>query len=181
MAEATRTLRVTAPTKPLAMDLQTSGEGARELSPDQVEQIRKNRQIAAEHFRANETDGEEAEAPLPTDPVEDIESVEVQLPNGRIVEYGPRGNVSTRLRVAQIMGQSNNHVLFMTLNTLLNIRAIDGKAVRTITNQTDAQAIANAIGDSGLEVLERVHLQCWPGETRDSLPIVKKNLLRPGI
>jgi hypothetical protein len=181
MAEATRTLRVTAPVKPLAMDLQTAGEGEREFSADQVEQIRKNRQIAAEHFRANETDDEEAEAPLPTAPIEDIESVEVQLPNGRIVEYGPRGNVSARLRIAQIMGQSNNQILFMTLSTLLNIRAIDGKAVRTITNQTDAQAVANAIGDSGLEVLERVHLQCWPAETQDSLPIVKKNLRGPGI
>lgn len=112
---------------------------------------------------------EEAE----TQPIEDIESVEVQLPNGRIVLFGPPATPAS-LRVAQMLGTQASGLLVTIVSTLLYVREIDGQAVRPVGDLVTAQAMLNQLGDDGLDILGAVYQECWPALTRSALPILKK-------
>ena len=92
------------------------------------------------------------------------------------VEYGPKRGVSNSIKTAQIIGSQVNPLMMMTVTTLLNIRSIDGRPPRAIGNLVDVQALANEIGDDGLDTLGLCHAEYFPAITRENLPVLKKNL-----
>ncbi len=123
---------------------------------------------------AAEAEAEAAEAAA-APPIEDIESVEVRLPNGSVVLFGPPATPAS-IRVAQMLGPQASGLTISIATVLLYIQAIDDVPVRQIGNfQVDGQALLNRIGDDGLDLLSAVSQECWPGISRSALPIIKKN------
>jgi hypothetical protein len=179
---ADRSFTVTAPAKPLVPDLQAAAEGVKLPNEEAAARVRAQRAAQHERFRAQaemQEAEDAAEEDVPVEPIEQVENVVVRLPNGMEVDYGPRPGISNRIKIAQIVGNSINPILTLTAQILLNIRTIDGKRVRPINNLVDLQAVANQIGDDGLELLENVQVEFWKPIDRNHLPVLKKNIREP--
>lgn len=113
---------------------------------------------------------------VPYEPDEDLESVEVKLPNGLLVEYGPPRNISLTMRVIKLLGESaESGVTAGIYRILLSIRTIDGVPAAPITSTIDAEKLANRIGDAGIDILTMVHHTHWKPLRLTALPVVKKN------
>lgn len=109
-------------------------------------------------------------------PHEDLESIEVQLPDGRNVVIGPPPGVSLTMRNAMMFGPETPNRLLSSMVRLMHcIRSIDGKSVPTINNLVDAQALANALGDTAIDLLFGVLADYWPALSQKDLVIVKKS------
>ena len=106
-------------------------------------------------------------------PREDIESVEVAIPNGSVVLFGPPA-VPASIRLAQMLGPQASNLLISIVSQLLYVRAINGAPVVPVSDIITAQALLNRIGDDGLDVLNAVSAECWPAVNRQALPIIKK-------
>jgi hypothetical protein len=119
-----------------------------------------------------------APSAAPAEPVEDIESVEIELPNGRVVVYGPTRGKSHALALSRIfrgpaalapLGQQ-------VVDQLFNIRSIDGQEVEWPKTIGEAQAIMDLIDDDGWEHLSLAQRLYWPNVTEDRLKVLKKNM-----
>ena len=98
----------------------------------------------------------------------------------RVVEYGPRPNVSRYMRSAMILGdQSGNVVLDQITKCVLAVRSIDGDPVREIGTLVQVQAVANKLGDDGINLLVSLDNEYWPGVRRSDLPAIKKTFREP--
>lgn len=153
------------------MDLQAAGTPP-PVDEAVAKEVLRRRETTANTFRSNDA-VPEPEPPAPDASYEDIDSVVLRLPNGLEVEYGPRPGVSNRVKIAQLVGAQVNPLLIMLVTTLLNVRRVND-AVPSIGNMVDVQALANRLGDDGLELLETAHIQFWRPIDRDNLPIVRK-------
>lgn len=110
-------------------------------------------------------------------PREDVESVEVQLPDGRVVLFGPPPMVSLTIKIAELLGEkASNPVLSASARIMLCVRAIDGKAVPPINSVVEVKKWAGVVGDAGLDTLGMVYAQYWSPPTIEDLPVLKKNL-----
>lgn len=143
----------------------------------------KTQNLHAEQHQRNaaaaDNDGESllAELAEAVKPREDVESIELQLPDGRVVLFGPPPGVSLTARVAMLMaGQPASDELDMVTRVLLCIRSIDDKRMPPITNRVDVQKCANLVGDNGLDVLGYMLKEHWPAVKLGELPMIKKNL-----
>ena len=116
-----------------------------------------------------------AEQP-PHEPIEDVESVEVQLPNGMVVEFGPPRDISLTMRVIKLLGDDAGSMQGMIYQLLLSIRSINGTPVPPITNTIEGEKLANKIGDAGIDILLGVKNEYWKPIRVSQLPILKKNL-----
>lgn len=158
---------------PPAAKLKPSG---RRASAEETAEIQ--RQRAAIHDKARERGAaiadEQPAAPSP--PREPVESIELMLPNGRAVEYGPPHDVSLSLRIVDILGDETAAAKVVIVRTVLCVRKIDGRKPPGVANMVDVQKIANMISDDGLDILYVLHNTHWPPITSRDLPAVKKNL-----
>ena len=113
-------------------------------------------------------------APPPT-PREDLESIEFELPNGMQIVFGPPKGISLTYRIIAMMNGVDTGIAHQrVLRSLLCVRSIDGTAV-TLNNDIDANALANRIGDGGIELLNFYLNEYWPPIRRNELPLLKKN------
>jgi hypothetical protein len=160
-----------------APKLQNKG---RTVSPEEAAQIQARRtEIRNRHRGENGQFAKEAEQPTPPAPREPVETIELTLPNGRAVKYGPPADVALTFRVIDICGDDNGAAKVAVVRSLLCIREIDGKPVPAIANMVDAQKLANMVGDDGLDVLYLLHNTTWPPLTLRDLPTIKKNHKQP--
>lgn len=116
---------------------------------------------------------EEETEPVP--PHEDVEAIEMTLPSGKVVEYGPRRGSNLSWDVAALMGdQSTNGMLAGVIKVVLCIRSIDGKAYQKPGEMILAKKIANMFDERDLDTMYAIHGEVWPPLRRAQLPLVKK-------
>ena len=111
-------------------------------------------------------------------------SVLLQAPDGRYIEVGPPAQ-STVFMVSRILG-SAPHVgdatpaLVMmdhnTVRSLMYVRALDGQMIPMPTTWADTNAIANLLGDVGVDLVIAAVSKFWRLATVEDLPVIKKNL-----
>lgn len=104
-----------------------------------------------------------------------VDYVEVDLPDGRKIEYGPPPNVSLSMQTAIILGAASANP---TLNTIaqvcLSVRKIDGHPIRAIGDLLGIQKLANILGDRAIDILFKVDRDTWPPLQLDDMPAVRK-------
>ena len=158
---------------PKMPDLNTTGR-RRPPTKEEREAVAASARAAGEAAQLRER--QETAVP-PAAPREDVESVEVQLPDGRTIMYGPPAGVSLSIRVAEFLGeQTQNPVLAAITRIILCVRSIDGQPVRSPGSLLDVKKIAASLGDSTIDLLGLIHAETWPPITKDDLPVLKKNL-----
>lgn len=111
---------------------------------------------------------------------EDIESIEVELPNGLTVEYGPPLGISLLDRLTRFYNDRDPTVAQHRLaRILMCVRKINNKTIAPIIDEIDRTKLANRIGDEGIDLLMYYDRLYWPPLTQADLPQVKKNLRQP--
>lgn len=145
------------------------------------EQIRSRR--AAIHQQARvDTAGPgidpQTDTPPPPPPVrEDIESVEFTAPNGMLLEYGPRNDISVVDRIARLYnGRDPSISEFRLTRILMGIRAINGVPPITITDEITRTKLANQVGDENIDLLMYYDRLNWPPLQQSELPVLRKKL-----
>lgn len=130
----------------------------------------KQEATAARNGAAPEADASEAETPR-----ERVDSIEVELPNGRHVEFGPPPNVSMTVRLLAFFGTRDpSRGEGMATTLAMCVRSIDGRAVQVV-EPIGRDKLINEIGDDGMEVLEHYYTRFWPRPTVMDLKLIKKN------
>jgi hypothetical protein len=144
-----------------------------------AEQIRQRRKQIHEQARVDTAGPGIAPNPEATPPPvrEDIETIEFTAPNGQIIEYGPRHDISLVDRIARMYsGRDPTVAEFRLTRILMGIRNINGKPPLTIVDEITRTKLANQIGDENIDLLmyyDRVH---WPPLQQSELPVIKKVL-----
>ena len=146
---------------------------------DRADDIRAKR--AKLHQKFEEREAVEKAEPVtleaPEAPDENLESIEAELPDGSIVEFGPPSGISLSMKIIRILGErAANEVEANILRVLMCVRSIDGVKQSSITTQIDAEKLANKIGDDGLQILAALYRLNWKPVTTKDLKVVKKNL-----
>lgn len=130
-----------------------------------------------QHARSSADNTEQAPDAEDVVPREDIATVELALPDGRQVVFGPPDGVSLTTRIAMMRaGQPPSEPLDMITRCCLCVRSINGKPPPVLSNQVDVAKLANQLGDNALDILAFVLSQYWPAVKLSELQIVKKNL-----
>lgn len=146
-------------------------EDLRRLKNAALDQLR-NRPAAEAAEAASEADADKDVEPRPR---EDIESVVLETPVGRSVEFGPVRMAS--FRVSEILGrEAGDPYLQMLTRVMLGVRAIDGTQVKPVTNVAEAKILATKLGDESIDVLWIAMNEFWPPVTKKDLRVLKKNL-----
>jgi hypothetical protein len=125
-----------------------------------------------------------AEDQVPAPPREDIDSIEITLLDGRVVEYGPPNNISLSDRIARLYstrtiaegGPDPGITEYRLTRLLMGVRTIGGKAVPPVTNLVERTRLANQLGDQAIDLLNLFDNRHWPPLRESELPVVKKNL-----
>jgi hypothetical protein len=107
---------------------------------------------------------------------EDLSTIDVELPDGRVVHFGPPEGIALQLRIAALLGDKLTSYTAHIMRTLMCVRAIEGKVMTPIANGVDAQRVANLIGEDGVDLLGLALQTYWPPMTPADLKVVKKNL-----
>lgn len=131
--------------------------------------------LASQQIADAQTDDTDSVAP--PEPREDVSSIELELPNGMTVIFGPPEGVSMSMRVLRLLGtDAENRIMVQIYRVLMCVREINGVDVPTITNRLDVDKLANRIGDQALDILSSAYRKYWPPLTVGDLPEIKKNL-----
>jgi hypothetical protein len=133
--------------------------------------------------------GSAPEESVPAPEREDIDSIEITLRDGRVVEYGPPGNISLSDRIARLYsarsladgGPDPGLTEYRLTRLLMGVRAINGNPVHPVTNLVERTRLANQLGDQAIDLLNLFDNRHWPPLTEAELPVVKKNLRQPGL
>lgn len=124
--------------------------------------------------REAEQTNEKTELPPPH---EDVESIEVVLIDKRKILLGPPPGVSLTMRIAlNIPEATTNQVIDKLARVLMSVRSIDEKVPAPITNLVSMQALANVIGDVGIDELNFWFDRHWGNLRISDLQLIKKNL-----
>jgi len=114
------------------------------------------------------------EAP-PAAPRENVESVEVAVPNGMVVVYGPRPGSNLSWDIAEMLGDAvRNNLKVALAKVALCVRSIDGREIKKPGNEIEARKIANVLGEDGIDMLYLVHDEVWPPVRKENLPTIRK-------
>lgn len=114
---------------------------------------------------------------------EDIESIEIPLPNGVVVEYGPPRGVSLQDRIVRMYsgrpfqdgGPDPGVTEYRMTRVLMGVRSLDGRPVQC-NDLIQRTKLANSIGDDGIDLLFYYDRLYWPPMTEAELPVIKKRL-----
>lgn len=108
---------------------------------------------------------------------EDVESVEIELLDKRKVVLGPPPGISLTMRIAMtIPDATTNPVVDKLARLCMSVRLINGEKPRAITNIVDLTAVANTIGDVGIDELNFWYEKHWGTLRISDLQLLKKNL-----
>jgi hypothetical protein len=125
--------------------------------------------------------GEAPPRPVPEEQAPELElrpeSIDLQLPNGKIVTLGTP-KTGTMLLLARLMGvispDRTDPVLLSFLKAIFYVRKIDGKDVPIPQDHVSVQALSNELGDAGEDIVLSAYATFWPPMTEKSLPVVRK-------
>lgn len=110
---------------------------------------------------------------------ESPDSVLLEMPNGKIVEFGPARGASATVRLIRLFGDagwtSQTAILY---RVLMSVRMIDNVAVKPIKTREDGERLIEQIGDDGIEVLFKAQQRFWPVDSNIDRLVLKKNLPR---
>lgn len=114
---------------------------------------------------------------------ENLDSIEVPLRDGRVVEYGPPTGVSLSERIARLFaprsaqegGPDPGITEYRLTRLLMGVRSIDGKPC-AVNNLIDRTMLANRLGDEAIDLLFHFDNMYWPPLRNSELPLVKKKL-----
>jgi hypothetical protein len=109
-------------------------------------------------------------------PRESVDSVELALPDGRTILFGPPPGISLNLRIPELLGEEMTRVNALVLRVLLSVRAINGSPPPQIFNKVDMHKVAHVLGDDAIDALAIALDLYWPPVTVKDLRVVKKNL-----
>ncbi len=105
------------------------------------------------------------------------ESLELQLPNGKLITMGPP-KTGTMLLLARLLGEISpertDPLLLSFLKALFYVRKIDGKDVPIPQDRVSVQALANELGDAGEDIVLSAYAAYWPPQSEKSLPVIRK-------
>lgn len=107
--------------------------------------------------------------------MEDVESVDIQLPDGRVVTMGPPP-VPAIFITSQAYPEDKDAQRQMLARGLLYIRAIDAKPIVRPVDPVQFQMLANEIGDVGLDHVVACWQRFWKPAGPSDLLVLKKNL-----
>ena len=115
------------------------------------------------------------------EPIEDVDSVVLRLPNGVEIEYGPTPGESHAFQLARMFqGRASGALIAQNVvEHLLNIRMIDGEKVEPPKTLAEAHELMNRVGDWGFQHLQFAHQKFWPAVNDDRLAVLKKNVRGP--
>lgn len=115
--------------------------------------------------------------PVPPPIREDLESIEFLAPNGLLIEYGPRHDISLVDRIARLYsGRDPTVSEFRLTRVLMGIRSINGSSPVIIVDEISRTRLANQVGDEVIDLLmyyDRIH---WPPLQQSELPVLRKKL-----
>ena len=106
---------------------------------------------------------------------ERIKSLELQLPNGRVVEMSAPSE-SCAFVIANLLGEKLNDMALAYAKSFMYVSKIDGQSVVRPTSQHDLQEMANRFGDDGTDIVLNAYGTYWPPVSPAALPVIKKNL-----
>lgn len=150
------------------------------------EQIRRRREQIHEQAKVDASGAgvgpQEEQEPAPER--EDIESIEITLRDGRVVEYGPPANISLSDRIARLYstrtiaegGPDPGVTEYRLTRLLMGVRTIGGKPVHAVTNLIERTRLANQLGDEAIDLLNLFDNRHWPPLKQSEIPVAKKNL-----
>lgn len=116
----------------------------------------------------------EAEADAPFEPREQIDHVEVELPRGQIIEFGPPSSVALTTKLLTFFGGRDPSRGEETITqVILCVRSINGRPVE-VRDVISRDKIINEIGDDGVAILASVYRQYWPPATANDVKVIKK-------
>lgn len=108
---------------------------------------------------------------------EEVEELELELPDGRTVVMAPPPAGQLFYKIAQVLqGDYNSAIMQATLRMFMHIRSIDGRALPAISSAVDLVKQMNEFGEATLDLLTYVTQTNWPPFTVGDLKIVKKTL-----
>lgn len=152
------------------------------------DQIRERRKQIHEQAKVDASGAGLGDAPQedqePAPEREDIESIEITLRDGRVIEYGPPGNISLSDRIARLYsarslaegGPDPGITEYRLTRLLMGVRTINGKPVHPVTNMIERTRLANQLGDEAIDLLFIFDRRHWPPLRESEIPIAKKNL-----
>jgi hypothetical protein len=150
-----------------------------------AKQVKATRQRIHQQAKVDAAGGGGAtEEPVPAPPREEIDSIEVPLRDGRVVEYGPPTGISLNDRIARLYsgrpladgGPDPGITEYRLTRLLMGVRSINGKPPPTMTNLVERTRLANELGDQAIDLLFHFDQQHWPPLRASELPIIKKKL-----
>lgn len=108
---------------------------------------------------------------------EDVDSIEFTAPDGTVLEYGPRHDISIVDRIARMYnGRDPTISEFRLTRILMGIRAINGSPPITITDEISRTKLANQVGDENIDLLMYYDRITWPPLQQSELPVLRKKL-----
>lgn len=108
---------------------------------------------------------------------EDLETIEFTAPNGMVIVYGPRTDISLIDRIARIYsGREHSMTEFRITRVLMGIRFINGTPPTTVVDEITRTKIANQVGDDVIDLLLYFDRINWPPLQQSELPLLKKKL-----
>lgn len=139
------------------------------------EMARRQRKWDTLEAAAADGTGPSMEGASPALPRENVDCIEVDLPNGMHVVYGPRTGTNLSWDTAEILGDDTRNPLLTSLTKVsLCVRSIDGRDFKKPGNKIEARKIANILGEESVDALYLIHDEVWPNVTKKDLPTIKK-------
>jgi hypothetical protein len=142
----------------------------------QLQQLRRDTHAATHATHAADAAAAKATDTAAADtPREDLDSVEFELPDGRTIILGPPPGIALQIRISNMLGPKLDAYTAALYRALLSVRQVGSELTRPLVNEVDAQALANKIGEDGVDLCILAMNKYWPPVTTKDLRIVKKN------
>lgn len=141
------------------------------------EQIRARRKEIHNQAKVDATGAPIEPDALPDPPPvrEDIDTIEFTAPNGLLIEYGPRHDISLIDRIARLYnGRDPTVSEFRLTRILMGIRSINGKPPITVIDEITRTKLANQVGDELVDLLMYYDRVNWPPLQQSELPVLRK-------
>lgn len=121
-------------------------------------------------------DSAQASMPAQSDP--QVDTVDVRLPDGKTVTMGVPKTPSIFTIAQAIKDKEGSAGQFLAgyYKVLTYVRAINGQTIPQLSNEVDFRALAQELGDQGMDICAVTFAEFWPPVTKDSLQVLKKNL-----
>ena len=129
-------------------------------------------------FQSDVDEDEAQEAATIVEEYEPIETLELVMPNGMKILYGPPKGISLSMRLIRMFGDANwTSPTGTYFRVLMCVQQIDGEHIKPIGSRIDGEKLANRLGDQTMEYLMQIHARYWATNSQVDLLVVKKHFL----